>query len=118
LLPNNNRRVVAATAISPVAGPNALYLWRPDIAINSKGEPRPEGITWRVALAQDKKPARVAGALDLKWRTEKDTDLIPVMSKKVLHLIGCEPEEFYSRRYGVVYRELRTEQSTAESPLE
>ena len=77
-----------AVAESPIAGPNALYVFRQDVS---------EGLSWREVMALPKSYARALKARAVKHskpRQAPEGFLIASMTKKVSMLLACEVDEF------------------------
>lgn len=77
-----------AVAESPIAGPNALYVFRQDVS---------EGLSWRDVMALPKHYARSLKARAVKHtkpRQAAESFLVTAMTKKVGILLACEADEF------------------------
>ncbi|QHN42945.1 hypothetical protein GII36_03710 [Candidatus Mycosynbacter amalyticus] len=82
----NNVVAEHAIAESPIAGPNALYVFRQDVS---------EGLDWREVMALPKKYARDLGARSLKHtKTGEGNVLIDTMSDRVMTLLAASKQEF------------------------
>lgn len=76
-----------AVAESPIAGHNAIYVWRGDINREH---------TWEGVLSAPKQQARSMGARAVPHKVGRGVDLVEGMSTKVFDLLVCDPEDFYS----------------------
>ncbi|HVX58145.1 MAG TPA: hypothetical protein VG964_00220, partial [Candidatus Saccharimonadales bacterium] len=74
-----------AIAESPIAGPNAMYVFRGDVSPDHN---------WREVYSLPKKEARRLGARAVKHTTVGDKPLLETMTEKITYLITCEPDEF------------------------
>ncbi len=75
-----------AVAESPIAGPNALYVFRQDVS---------EGLAWREVMALPKNYARALGARQVKHTMPRQgLSLVDAMTEKVGTLLSCEATEF------------------------
>lgn len=86
---DDKESVVAEHAIaeSPIAGHNALYVFREDVS---------EGLSWREVYSLPKLDTRELGARRIKHtKAEDDTrPLVDVMTDRVASLLSVEPAEF------------------------
>lgn len=85
--------VVAEHAIaeSPIAGPNALYVFRQDVS---------EGLKWQDVMSLPKNYARELGARNVKHSLSRgETDLVGSMTEKVTALMTASPEEFRALQF-------------------
>jgi hypothetical protein len=73
-------------AESPIAGHNALYVYRQDAA--------EDHISWRTVMSHTKTKAQTLGARGLTHRVPKDADPIDWMRQKVEQLLTCPPDQF------------------------
>lgn len=82
-----------AVAESPIAGPNALYVFRQDVS---------EGLSWRDVMALPKNYARSLKARAVKHtkpRQAPDGFLIAAMTQKVGTLLACDVEDFLALEF-------------------
>jgi hypothetical protein len=103
--------VVAEHAIaeSPIAGPNALYVFRQDVS---------EGLKWQDVMSLPKNYARELGARNVKHSLSRgETDLVGSMTEKVTALMTASPEEFRTLQFNGTrgFRFPRSLMRTAES---
>lgn len=80
-----------AIAESPIAGPNALYVFRQDVS---------EGLDWRDVMSLPKSYARDFGARNVKHALPRgETDLVGSMTEKVTALMSATPQEFKDLKF-------------------
>lgn len=82
-----------AVAESPIAGPNALYVFRQDVS---------EGLSWRDVMALPKNYARSLKARAVKHtkpRQAPDGFLVAAMTQKVGILLTCDVEDFLALEF-------------------
>jgi hypothetical protein len=80
-----------AIAESPIAGPNALYVFRQDVS---------EGLKWKDVMSLPKNYARELGARNVKHSLSRyETDLVGSMTEKVTALMTASPEEFRTLQF-------------------
>lgn len=84
---DSNNKVIHehVVAESPIAGPNALYVYREDTGSKE---------SWRDVMSKPKAVARIKGARRMKHTTSGDENLVDSMSEKIALLLACESNEF------------------------
>jgi hypothetical protein len=78
-----------AVAESPIAGVNALYLLRGDVAAGN----------WREVFSLPKKDARALGARKLLHTKGDGRPMVEFLSERAQTLLTCNPEEFFRIRF-------------------
>lgn len=86
---HGNVRQEHAVAESPIAGVNALYLLRGDVAAGS----------WREIFSMPKKDARALGARKLLHTKGDGRPMVEFLTDRVQTLLTCSPEEFFRIRF-------------------
>lgn len=85
-------------AESPIAGPNALYVYRPDTTDHRHD--------WRTVMSLPKDRSRQLGARDVRHTTSKGSrDLNDTMIEKAIHLLTVPPAEFETLKFSGVDKE-------------
>jgi|GEM_PF-5058403 len=84
-----------AVAESPIAGPNALYVYRSDTT--------EQQYDWRTVMSLSKAESRKLGARSIKHRAAQESaPLNDVMIEKVTHLLTVPPTDFKSLEFSGV----------------
>jgi hypothetical protein len=86
---HGNIRQEHAVAESPIAGVNALYLLRGDVAAGS----------WREIFSMPKKDARALGARKLLHTKGDGRPMVEFLTDRVQTLLTCSPDEFFRIRF-------------------
>jgi len=85
-------------AESPIAGPNALYIYRQD----AKGYLEEGKTSWRTVMSMTKTNARKYGARRIIHEAPLGLELVPYMVSKVKCLLLCPPNEYKDLRFSGV----------------
>lgn len=87
----------SVVAESPIAGPNALYIYRPETTDHK--------FDWRTVMSLPKDQSRRLGARNVLHTGSNDsTPLNDVMVEKSFHLLTAEPDEFKNIEFNGIDR--------------
>ena len=86
-----------AVAESPIAGPNAMFIYRQDATDHRHG--------WRNVMSVDKKMSERLGAKRLKHTASNGMDLNDTMIKKAEHVLTADPDHVEHLQFNGIDKE-------------